>query len=184
MRKYCHVLATRIVGEPPAFRGKPRFCEKDTVKRRKEITMRANNSSLQTYYPHGFTTTTRCSLGCKDTHISENELCSVMPPPRKFSRPFVTNCNEHLTLRIITGGYTSITYVHSIHHLNTYTRTKRTKKPVCRKMQNLMSCQEQGDWGKRERTTYRQSDTYVVIDESGGQEPAISEQPSEKNSKY
>ena len=26
----------RIAGEPPAFRGKPRFCEKNTVKRRKE----------------------------------------------------------------------------------------------------------------------------------------------------
>jgi hypothetical protein len=36
LRKYCHVLAVRIVGEPPAFRGKPRFCEKYTVKRRKE----------------------------------------------------------------------------------------------------------------------------------------------------
>jgi len=37
LKKYCHVLATRIAGEPPAFRGKPRFCKKDTVKRRKEI---------------------------------------------------------------------------------------------------------------------------------------------------
>jgi hypothetical protein len=36
LRKYCHVLAARIAGEPPAFRGKPRFCEKNTVKRRKE----------------------------------------------------------------------------------------------------------------------------------------------------
>jgi hypothetical protein len=34
--EYCHVLAARIAGEPPAFRGKPRFCEKNTVKRRKE----------------------------------------------------------------------------------------------------------------------------------------------------
>jgi hypothetical protein len=34
---YCHVLAARIAGEPPAFRGKPRFCEKNTVKRRKEM---------------------------------------------------------------------------------------------------------------------------------------------------
>jgi hypothetical protein len=35
---YCHVLAVRIAGEPPVFRlrGKPRFCEKNTVKRRKE----------------------------------------------------------------------------------------------------------------------------------------------------
>jgi hypothetical protein len=33
---YCHVLAARIAGEPPAFRGKPRFCEKDSVRRRKE----------------------------------------------------------------------------------------------------------------------------------------------------
>jgi succinylglutamate desuccinylase len=29
-------LAARIAGEPPAFRAKPRFCEKDTVKRRKD----------------------------------------------------------------------------------------------------------------------------------------------------
>jgi hypothetical protein len=36
LRRYCHVLAVRNAGEPPAFRGKPRFCEKDTVKRRKE----------------------------------------------------------------------------------------------------------------------------------------------------
>ena len=36
LRMYCHVLAARIVGEPPVFRGKPRFCKKDTVKRRKE----------------------------------------------------------------------------------------------------------------------------------------------------
>jgi hypothetical protein len=36
LRKYCHVLAARIAGEPPAFRGKPRFCEKNTVERRKE----------------------------------------------------------------------------------------------------------------------------------------------------
>jgi hypothetical protein len=36
LRMCCHVLATRIVGEPPAFRGKPCFCEKNTVKRRKE----------------------------------------------------------------------------------------------------------------------------------------------------
>ena len=36
LRMYCHVLAARIAGEPPAFRGKPRFCEKNTVKRRKE----------------------------------------------------------------------------------------------------------------------------------------------------
>jgi hypothetical protein len=35
-RKYCHVLTVRITGEPPVFRGKPRFCEKDTVRRRKE----------------------------------------------------------------------------------------------------------------------------------------------------
>jgi hypothetical protein len=35
-RMYCHVLAVRIAGEPPAFRGKSRFCEKNTVKRRKE----------------------------------------------------------------------------------------------------------------------------------------------------
>jgi hypothetical protein len=33
---YCHFLAARIAGEPPAFRGKPRFCDKNTVKRRKE----------------------------------------------------------------------------------------------------------------------------------------------------
>jgi hypothetical protein len=31
-----HVLTVRIAGEPPAFRGKARFCKKDTVKRRKE----------------------------------------------------------------------------------------------------------------------------------------------------
>jgi hypothetical protein len=36
LRRYWHVLTDRIVGEPPAFRGKPRFCEKDTVKRRNE----------------------------------------------------------------------------------------------------------------------------------------------------
>ncbi len=36
LRRYYHVLTVRISGEPPAFRGKPRFCEKDTVKRRKE----------------------------------------------------------------------------------------------------------------------------------------------------
>jgi hypothetical protein len=35
-RRYWHVLTVRISGEPPVFRGKPRFCEKDTVKRRKE----------------------------------------------------------------------------------------------------------------------------------------------------
>ena len=29
-------MTARIPGEPPAFRGKPRFCEKNTVKRRKE----------------------------------------------------------------------------------------------------------------------------------------------------
>jgi hypothetical protein len=29
-------LSNRIVGEPPVFRGKPRFYKKDTVKRRKE----------------------------------------------------------------------------------------------------------------------------------------------------
>jgi len=34
---YCHVLAARIAGEPPACRGKPRFCEENTVKRRKEM---------------------------------------------------------------------------------------------------------------------------------------------------
>ena len=34
---YCHVLAVRIAGEPPACRGKPRFCKKNTVKRRKEM---------------------------------------------------------------------------------------------------------------------------------------------------
>jgi hypothetical protein len=36
LRRYYHVLTVRIAGEPPAFRGKPRFCERDTVKRRKE----------------------------------------------------------------------------------------------------------------------------------------------------
>jgi hypothetical protein len=36
LRMYCHFLAARIAGEPPAFRGKPRFCDKNTVKRRKE----------------------------------------------------------------------------------------------------------------------------------------------------
>jgi hypothetical protein len=36
LRRYCHVLAARIAGEPPAFSGKPLFCEKDTVKRRKD----------------------------------------------------------------------------------------------------------------------------------------------------
>jgi hypothetical protein len=46
LRRYCHVLAARIAGEPPAFRGKPRFCEKDTVKRRKERTMRTNNRRM------------------------------------------------------------------------------------------------------------------------------------------
>jgi hypothetical protein len=36
LRRYCHFLTVRIAGEPPAFRGKPRFCKKDTVKRRKD----------------------------------------------------------------------------------------------------------------------------------------------------
>jgi hypothetical protein len=36
LRRYCHVLTSRIVGEPPVFRGKTLFCKKDTVKRRKE----------------------------------------------------------------------------------------------------------------------------------------------------
>ena len=36
LRRYYHVLAAKIAGEPPAFRGNPRFCEKDTVKRRNE----------------------------------------------------------------------------------------------------------------------------------------------------
>ncbi len=36
MRRYCLVLTARIAGEPPAFRGKPRFCKKDTVKRRRD----------------------------------------------------------------------------------------------------------------------------------------------------
>jgi hypothetical protein len=36
LRRYCHVLAARIAGEPPAFRGKPRFCKKDTAKRRRD----------------------------------------------------------------------------------------------------------------------------------------------------
>jgi hypothetical protein len=31
-RMYYHVLTARITGEPPVFRGKPRFCEKNTVK--------------------------------------------------------------------------------------------------------------------------------------------------------
>jgi hypothetical protein len=36
LRRYCHVLTARIAGEPPAFRGKPRFCKKDTAKRRRD----------------------------------------------------------------------------------------------------------------------------------------------------
>ena len=36
LRMYCHVSAARIAGEPPAFRGKPRFCKKDTAKRRRD----------------------------------------------------------------------------------------------------------------------------------------------------
>jgi hypothetical protein len=36
LRRYCHVLTVRIAGEPPAFRGKPRFCKKDTAKRRRD----------------------------------------------------------------------------------------------------------------------------------------------------
>ena len=44
---YCHVLASRITGEPPACRGKPRFCEKNTVKRRKEGTMRENRAMVK-----------------------------------------------------------------------------------------------------------------------------------------
>jgi hypothetical protein len=31
LRRYCHVLAARIAGEPPAFRGKPLICKKDTA---------------------------------------------------------------------------------------------------------------------------------------------------------
>jgi hypothetical protein len=37
LRRYCDVLTDRIARELPAFRGKPRFCKKDTVNRRKEI---------------------------------------------------------------------------------------------------------------------------------------------------
>jgi hypothetical protein len=46
LRRHCHVLAARIAGQPPTFRGKPRFSEKDTVKRRKERTMRVNNRRM------------------------------------------------------------------------------------------------------------------------------------------
>jgi hypothetical protein len=36
LRRYFHVLTVRIAGEPPAFRGKPRFCKKDAAKRRRD----------------------------------------------------------------------------------------------------------------------------------------------------
>jgi hypothetical protein len=29
LRRYYHVLSVKIAGEPPAYRGKPRFCEKE-----------------------------------------------------------------------------------------------------------------------------------------------------------
>ena len=36
LRRYCHVLATRIAGEPPDFRGNPLVCRNEFVKVKKQ----------------------------------------------------------------------------------------------------------------------------------------------------
>ena len=139
LRRYCHVLAARIAGEPPAFRGKPRFCEKNTVKRRKEKNderKQVNGKRLGSrialrlkfpaYYPPLGAAAAGIQLPIgQGTHIWGNVLrCYARRGPTREDpltvspvklRPFATNCNDHLVLRIITGGCTNIAYVDVAH---------------------------------------------------------------------
>jgi hypothetical protein len=137
---YCHVLAARIAGEPPAFRGKPRFCEKNTVKRRKEMNDERKQGNgktsgvkkaLRLKFPDIPSAWGSCSRNTTTnwsghTHLGERStlLCTkgaaragpLTVPPVKL-RPFATNCNDHLVLRIITGGCNNIAYVDAAHRL-------------------------------------------------------------------
>ena len=75
-------------------------------------------SSFQKYPPLGATTAgIQLPIG-QDTHIWGNVLrCYARREPARAGpltvppvkpRPVATNCNEHLVLRIITGGCTNI----------------------------------------------------------------------------
>jgi hypothetical protein len=117
LRRYCHVLAVRIAGEPPAFRGKPRFCTKDTAKRRRDkerlfsmmkfANLRENRDNgkhwdwetalhllnVQTYYPPGCRHYNAfVDLSWKDALIKRTFYAARAT----YTEPSLSKWNDHL----------------------------------------------------------------------------------------
>ncbi len=101
-RMYWHVLAARIAGEPPTFRGKPRFCEKNTVKRRKGRTMErkqvngkrlGSRIALRLKFPAYYPPLGAAAAGIQlpiqrvRAHTSGGTFYAVMSPCEKFPDP-------------------------------------------------------------------------------------------------
>jgi hypothetical protein len=75
LRRYCHVLAARITGEPPAFREKSLLCEKDTVK----IVLHLKPPDVLSSRLQTLQRVCRFELGKRTHHIRTNSALSFPP---------------------------------------------------------------------------------------------------------
>jgi hypothetical protein len=116
LRRYCHVFTSKIAGEPPAFRGKPHFCKKDTAKRRRDkerlfammkfANLRETDNgkrwdwetalhllNTQTHYPPGCNNYNAfVDMSWKDARIKR----TFYSARATYTEPSISNWNDHL----------------------------------------------------------------------------------------